>query len=108
MDYNNWLSSKEKWEGIVTNLELGLEYIGSYLGGIYLDGICGYCNEYRHSGFGCCSGCPLKNNELCGGENSVFDEIVDLLTDADYKSALPLAKKILDFIINDEPVKLTD
>jgi hypothetical protein len=105
MRHENWLSSKEKWEKIVKNIrnrnkivlfDIDEPRLGVRFYDVVVTGKCGYCTEYVG-----CADCPLDHMVLCG--HMGYFRLCSLLRDADYKSALPLAKKILDFIINDEP-----
>jgi hypothetical protein len=104
MKYENWLSSKEKWELIVKNIRNRNKYDvwDESFYDVSLNDRCGYCDEF--GAIGDCSGCPLDAAELCGnGYDLTYDDVMSSLHCGDIKEALAPAKKILDFIINDEP-----
>jgi hypothetical protein len=109
MKYENWLSSKEKWELIVKNIRNRNKWDDNRFYDVVVKDQCGYCIEYYDT-LHECAPCPLPKQNLCDddGIEGAFMDVVVSLDHGDYKSALPLAKKILDFIINDEPAKVTD
>jgi hypothetical protein len=106
MRYENWLSSKEKWEKIVEALRA--KRVNWQSVNTLTDLDCGYCSEYNMA----CSFCPLKHKLLCwdpavdGNRKAVFWQLHDMVLygkKRNKRKALNLAKKILEFIINDEP-----
>lgn len=100
INYDNWLMSMAKWGKIVKWLEDGKPIRTCRT----MDSECGYCREFL------CSDCPLRAERLCDNYCTLTTEhfpywILAVPEGHSHEAQLEAARKIRDFIKQDEPEK---